>query len=83
MQDNMGRGSSGSTTDKSAPPRGKQQQQPPAIAARKLSPEEMARLKANLFKPVVTPPKEDKSIKATKESDTNKKPPQKKIFGLF
>lgn len=48
---------------------------PGAVAAKKLTPEEMNRLKANLFKPIKTEPKiEPKDTKPTES---------KKRFGLF
>ena len=53
---------------------------PAAVAAKKLTPEEMNRLKANLFKPIKTEPKEKKAAKGPQEE-----PPKetKKLFGLF
>lgn len=52
-------------------------QQARGVAGKKLSPQEMARLKANLVKPTVTPPK-SKSAVVTEEA-----PKKKTFFGLF
>ena len=48
----------------------KKEKAQPALAAKKLSPQELAAMKANLFKPIVT----------TKEVE---KPKKKGLFGMF
>ena len=55
---------------KVATPAGKKEKAQPALAAKKLSPQEMAALKSKLFKPIVTP----------KEVE---KPKKKGLFGMF
>jgi hypothetical protein len=52
-------------------------QQARGVAGKKLSPQEMARLKANLVKPIITPPKSKSSV-AVEEA-----PKKKSFFGLF
>jgi hypothetical protein len=51
--------------------------QPGAVAAKKLTPEEMRRLKANLFKPIST------NTTAGSKPAVDKTPSAKKRFGLF
>ena len=55
----------------------KAMQQARGVAGKKLSPQELARLKANLVKPTITPPKKNLTV-ATEET-----PKKKGLFGLF